>query len=113
MQNAKSILKRTLLYCIVLFAYSLVMTVTGIHCPISYITGIKCPACGVSRAMLALFSLDFRAYAEYNCMALPLILAAWLLINEEFFKHKRIVRTLAFTVLILNLALYLFNLIAK
>ena len=113
MQNAKSILKRTLLYCIVLFAYSLVMTVTGIHCPISYITGIKCPACGVSRAMLSLFCLDFRAYAEYNVMALPLILAAWLLINEEFFKHKRFIRTVAFAVLIFNLALHSLNLIAK
>lgn len=113
MQNAKSILRRSLIYFTALAAYSLVMTVTGIHCPISYFIGIKCPACGVSRAILSLFCLDFRAYAEYNVMALPLILAAWLLINEEFFKHKRFIRTVAFAVLIFNLALHSLNLIAK
>ena len=113
MQSLKSILRRSLIYCVSVAAYSLVMTVLGIHCPILYVVGIKCPSCGVSRAILSLFRLDFQAYAEYNVMALPLILAAWILINAEFFKHKRALSVLAFSVLILNFTLYLYGFTVK
>lgn len=34
---------------------------SGIGCPIRWLTGISCPGCGITRAMLALLRLDFSA----------------------------------------------------
>lgn len=49
--------------------------VTGIGCPILYVTGIPCPGCGMSRACLKLLQLDFSAAYHYHplCFILPLI----------------------------------------
>ena len=56
----------------------LALTGIGIPCVFHLVTGLKCPGCGVSRMLVALFRLDFRAAFEYNavllCM-LPLLLA--------------------------------------
>ncbi len=39
--------------------YLRIITVSGIGCPIRYVTGIPCPGCGMSRAAFALLRLDF------------------------------------------------------
>lgn len=50
----------------------------GIPCPFHAVTGLNCPGCGVSRMLLSLLRLDFRAAFRHNavllCM-LPLLLA--------------------------------------
>ena len=64
----------------------------------------------MTRALCALMSADFRAYAHYNIMALPVALA----FNMELFnwiwdKHKIMIHCVTAIVLFLNLLYYLYR----
>lgn len=41
---------------------------TDIGCPIRYVTGISCPGCGITRAFVACFRLDFLSAFHYYPM---------------------------------------------
>ncbi len=43
-----------------------VFFVTGIGCPIKFITGISCAGCGMTRAYLSLLHLDFQEAFHYH-----------------------------------------------
>lgn len=43
----------------------------GIPCPFFRITGLRCPACGMTRAVAALALGDLRGALGYNLMSLP------------------------------------------
>ena len=42
------------------------MGMMGITCPILFMTGISCAGCGMTRAWLSLFRLDFGAAFYYH-----------------------------------------------
>lgn len=44
----------------------IIFFVTGIGCPIKFITGISCAGCGMTRAYLSLLHLDFREAFHYH-----------------------------------------------
>ena len=48
-------------FCLLLGVYVAFITLTGIGCPIRFSTGISCPGCGMSRAVLLMLSGHFRA----------------------------------------------------
>ncbi len=48
-------------FCLLLGVYVAFITLTGIGCPIWFSTGISCPGCGMSRAVLLLLSGHFQA----------------------------------------------------
>lgn len=56
------------------FVIGLVVFVFGYHCPIRYITGIDCPGCGMTRALLALLKGDLAASIAFHPFLLPSIL---------------------------------------
>ena len=49
---------------------------TGIGCPIYNFIGIRCPTCGVTRALRGLLSGDLEQYFRMNPFAIPLVVAA-------------------------------------
>ena len=49
-----------------LYAVWVLCTGIGIPCLFRTITGWQCPACGISRMLLSLLRLDFRAAYAYN-----------------------------------------------
>ena len=56
--------------------YVLFLNLSGIHCPIKFITGISCPGCGMTRAVISAVKLDFKSAFYYNpmwCVTLPAI----------------------------------------
>ena len=61
-------------------AYALFCRLTGLGIPCLFhlATGLNCPGCGVSRMLLSLLRLDFRAAFRYNAALLCLspVLAA-------------------------------------
>ena len=80
----------------------------SITCPIKYLTGISCPGCGMTRAFLCLFKLDFASAFYYNPSWILLVITALLLL---VFKIKNIKRaqniTLAvFAVLVFGVYFY-------
>lgn len=51
-------------------------------CPIKFFTGVSCPGCGMTRAMLAALRLDFGAALQYHPLfwaVLPVLIAVVLL----------------------------------
>lgn len=73
------------------------------------ITGIPCPTCGVTRALMSLLRMDFQSYIYYNCMAVPLVIATFLLLfcREE----NKLFKSIGIIILCFNIPYYLFRLI--
>ena len=79
--------------------YILTVNITGIGCPILYVTGISCMGCGMTRAFMSLLALDFKSALYYHplCILMPLFMV-FVLCS----KHIRPrVRSLLFTVIII------------
>ncbi len=54
------------------FVYFLFYRVTGVGCPIKFMTGVSCPGCGMTRATLAAVTLHFhRAFFFHPLWMLP------------------------------------------
>lgn len=54
-----------------------------IYCIIRYVTGIACPTCGSTRALIQLFRLDISGYLYYNPMAIPAVMLFLLAIHSD------------------------------
>ena len=63
------LLKKYLVIGVGVVAYYSICNIFNITCPIKHMTGVPCPTCGMTRAMLALMRLDIKGYIEYNPMA--------------------------------------------
>ena len=92
--------------CLALF----LLYALGLGCRIKYFFHIPCPTCGVSRAMTALLKFDFKAYAEYNAMALPLVLSVGAALHLKLLPRRRLFEIVIFAVLILNAVYYMVRL---
>lgn len=66
----------------------LVMTLSGIHCPIRAITGIPCPTCGFTRAALALLQGDIVRSLRIHPMLLPVLVSCLLFFHARPLKEK-------------------------
>ena len=81
----------------------------GIGCPFHKLTGLQCPGCGNSRAVLSLLRLDFATAFRYNMMFLPELLyllwvyslASFRYIKEGRFSYKPPFIALDITLLVL------------
>ena len=65
---------------LLLAAAVLVMYLTGIGCPIRFLTGIPCAGCGMSRALLELARGHLTEALQYHplCVLMPAGLLLWL-----------------------------------
>ena len=59
-------------YVVVLLAVFAVYILTGVGCPIYNFLGVRCPTCGVTRALVGLLSGDLEQYFNMNPFAIPL-----------------------------------------
>lgn len=77
-----------LLITAAVFTYALVIAVTPLSCPFWMVTGLPCPGCGMSRALLALLRLDVRAAFSYHWMvwSVPVLYLCFLLDGKLFQK---------------------------
>ena len=57
-------------FCLLLGVYVAFITLTGIGCPIWFSTGISCPGCGMSRAVLLMLSGHFGRH--FRCIRLSM-----------------------------------------
>ncbi|MBQ3573415.1 MAG: DUF2752 domain-containing protein [Clostridia bacterium] len=62
---------------------------SGVRCVWDYLFGIECPGCGMTRAYLALFRLDFKSAFEHHPMfwSVPIIFLC-ILFDGKIFKNK-------------------------
>ncbi|MBQ7373712.1 MAG: DUF2752 domain-containing protein [Clostridia bacterium] len=82
----------------------------NITCPILFIFKFPCPTCGVTRALLSLLQLDFKAYYKFNVMAIPLLFSTWVFVHLKVLKKKKLPLVVATAVLIINFIYYLIRL---
>ena len=57
----------------VLIVYVGASFILPMKCPILWLTGISCPGCGITRALISLCRLDFATAWQYNPMIYYLI----------------------------------------
>lgn len=74
-------IKKLIVPAAIIGAAYLIFHVVGIGCPIKFLTGISCPGCGMTRAVLSLLTLDFKAAFYYH----PLFPLAFILIAVFIF----------------------------
>ncbi len=109
MTNHKNLFSRTLVYFIFLLIYVSLLTAFNVHCPFAFFLGIKCPTCGISRALISLLSLDLKSYFSYHPLAIPMVVSVWILITQDLIKFKRSVKAAAMITVVLNFIIYLIN----
>ena len=60
-------------------------------CVFRYLTGIPCPTCGLTRAWLAAFRLDFTAaFLQYPMFWCVPVLVLYLLLDGRLFPHPKL-----------------------
>ena len=86
--------------------------VTGIGCPIKFITGISCAGCGMTRAYLSLLHLDFQVAFQYHPLFwLPPIFLV-ILYKKNRMKPS-IYKILIYTIVVLFCIVYVYRLISN
>lgn len=71
-------------FCLLLGVYVAFITLTGIGCPIRFFTGISCPGCGMSRAVLLMLSGHFQAAFRMHPLVYAVLPAGvWLFFGPE------------------------------
>jgi len=88
----------------------LIFHITGIGCPIHFLTGISCPGCGMTRAVFALLRLRFTEAFYYHPLvyALPLAVIVYILRKRI---PKNAYRALIFTFIALFIIIYAIRII--
>lgn len=82
----------------------------NIHCIVFKITGIPCPTCYMTRALVSLAKGNFYLYAKYNIMALPVALVfAGELFNKAFGKYKAVLHICCTVILTINMIYYVYR----
>ena len=71
--NRKQLIKKHVFFLILLFGIWSVYILFDMPCPIKLLTGFPCPACGATRALLALLHGDIQGYLHYHPLALVLV----------------------------------------
>ena len=106
------LLLKHLLYGSIILAVILLYQVTGIHCPIKYLLGIPCPACGMTRSLFSMLRMDIRGSFSYTPMTSLVIIAVLLGMHEKLFAHKKIIDGILIIVAVLTLTLYIYRVIS-
>lgn len=90
----------------ILYIAIVVLYLLGIPCPILTFIGIECPTCGMTRALLALFRLDFKAYVEYQPFAIWMLIAVLLGVHLRIIPNKRMASTYIIITAVTNYIYY-------
>ncbi|MBR0383050.1 MAG: DUF2752 domain-containing protein [Eubacterium sp.] len=94
---------------IIIFLYGL-MQLAGITCPIRYFTGISCAGCGMTRAWIRVFHLQFHeAFSYHPLFLLPLPTLVWILMRRKI--RPRIWNTVMAMIVTIFLVVYVIRLL--
>lgn len=87
-KNSEKIVGFTILFLVIIGA---LLAFLGVYqCPLRLLLGIPCPGCGMTRAYIALFKLDFKkAFELHPLFIVPIAVAVYMLFRRKMKKlHK-------------------------
>jgi hypothetical protein len=93
-----------------IFLVYLILNLFHMGCPIKFFTGISCPGCGMTRAVLSALRLDFRSAFYYHPLFLLSPIMFLLFIFEGYLKPRHLKAAWA-SIIILFIIAYLVRLI--
>lgn len=82
--------KEVLRLILIIGLFYLLLQTLGITCPVKYVTGISCPGCGMTRAMLSALSLNFDKAFYYHPLFPIVPIGAFILLFQRRIKHSAI-----------------------
>lgn len=105
---------------IILISFLCLVAVMPVTCIFKTVTGISCPACGMTRSFLAIFHFDFLTAIYHNLLGIPLfiflIYFSFMLLKDFFQNRFTFISNLlifleknAFLIIVLLLISFLFN----
>ena len=105
---------------IVLISFLCLVAFMPVTCIFKTVTGISCPACGMTRSFLAIFHFDFLSSIYHNLLSIPffifLIYFSFMLLKDliqnrfEFIPNfLKFLEKNAFLIIILLIISFLFN----
>lgn len=94
----------------VIAAIYIIFNIIGIGCPIKFITGISCPGCGMTRAVLATLRLQFHKAFYFHPLffLVPFIFALYLF--QDYLKPT-LVKYIWAIIIIVFLVVYILRLL--
>ncbi len=79
------------LILIILISFLCFVAIMPVTCIFKTVTGICCPACGMTRAFLAIFHLDFLSSIWHNILGIPLfifLIYSIAMLVKDFIKNR-------------------------
>lgn len=64
----------SLIFSFIFIIFLYLFTKLNFQCLILKIFKIKCPSCGMTRAFISIFNLDFISAIKYNLLSIPLFI---------------------------------------
>lgn len=98
---------------IIIVIYALILRITGIGCPIRFLTGISCMGCGMSRAVISLMRFQFKEAFNYHPLVyiLPLLIVLIVCEDKIFMVDKNLTKKIWRIIIISFFAVYLIRLV--
>lgn len=85
-----------------------VFAVTGIGCPIKFVTGISCPGCGMTRSVIALLRFDFKNAFMYHPLFLLVFIFCIIYLLKRYI-NKKVYTTIMYVFVLLFIVIYLYR----
>ena len=104
---------RGILLCLLLLSSAVaLLAVSGIGCPIKFLTGISCPGCGMTRALWSLVTLRLSAALHYHPLCLIMPPVAVFLTVFEIRRNRKAQEWVLWGTAVLLIAVYLWRMLS-
>ena len=101
-------LKDPIALCIGALGYAFILRLLNVSCPILKLTGISCPGCGMTRALISAVQFKFTDAFHFHPLWLLFLIFALILTILYIFEKKRVFNVFLFILVILFLIYFIF-----
>lgn len=110
MKEYKNKIKNILFFILITIIYIITLKILNISCPIKYITGLSCPGCGMTRAVISALQFKFTDAFYYHPLWIIMPPIAIILIILYIKDNKKIFNILIITLALLFIIIYTYRL---
>ena len=105
------IIKNEAYFCGIFFVFViLILHLVGIGCPTRFLTGVSCPGCGMTRAVIHTLKCDFKGALYYHPLVFTLPLIAFLYLRRNRI-NKIVLNSLLFVIILAFFGVYVARLL--